>query len=566
VRALRTFVKRLLTFVCFPFLWYFRRQFNALEASFERRIAVLEERVLADNQRLALSAASTQPAPAAPSTVSLELASLSSLLDQRQFARADERLSLLVDRLDGFEQGVFERLASVERLATTETESLAALTVRLRREIDHLVEYAMLALPNLEEVRRVVVATRDATTELGATLPAQLSEIAAALADLHQVTASINAGLEAARAATDEHDAATLTGLAEAAEAIGAVQAAVEQARASVAEVGMTATQVATHIAEQVATVPASLAEISREVAEVRVSAELAAATSADLGARSYVNRSVGEVTDGCAELLNYAASHRGFDAQARLWFNPPVVLSHAPGDVRVGTTNERIVEVPFVFGQLARLPRGSRIVDFGALESTVALSLATLGHDVIALDLAPYPLQHPNLRSVVSPAETWEGPAEQLDAIISLSTLEHVGLGAYGEPVGEPDLDARLLDRFRAWLRPDGLFVMTAPFGTSRVTDLQRVYDDRDLDRLFERWHISCRQYAVQSPSGVWELISGSTANVGTKVGAEVSANVPMVALLCATPAPVGVAAGPNGVVSKATRSRAGRAAARRA
>ena len=44
-----------------------------------------------------------------------------------------------------------------------------------------------------------------------------------------------------------------------------------------------------------------------------------------------------------------------------------------------------------------------------GASESTVALSLASLGYEVTAIDPRPYPFDHPRLRVVVGNVEDWD-------------------------------------------------------------------------------------------------------------------------------------------------------------
>src|SRR4051812_1011736 len=92
------------------------------------------------------------------------------------------------------------------------------------------------------------------------------------------------------------------------------------------------------------------------------------------------------------ADLINFAASHRGFAAQAGLWLNPAVNVDHRAGEVRVGAINERVVEVPWAMRALGPVPLGGRVLDFGACESQVSLSLAAMGYRVTALDLHPYP------------------------------------------------------------------------------------------------------------------------------------------------------------------------------
>ncbi len=79
-------------------------------------------------------------------------------------------------------------------------------------------------------------------------------------------------------------------------------------------------------------------------------------------------------------------------------------------GSVPVGLemVNERIIEVPFVFNALADLPLPSQILDVGGEESTVGLSLASLGHSVDLVEPGGFPVAHPNLT-------VHEGPVEEV-------------------------------------------------------------------------------------------------------------------------------------------------------
>jgi SAM-dependent methyltransferase len=224
----------------------------------------------------------------------------------------------------------------------------------------------------------------------------------------------------------------------------------------------------------------------------------------------------------GTADFLNWANGHNGPAAQAGMWFNPAVVGNHNDGTVRPGDVNERIVEVPWVMGLATTLEPGSLVLDFGASESTVSLSLASLGLDVIAADLRPYPLRHPRIHSLTGPIEQWDGPERPLDAVVCVSALEHVGIGAYSEAPTEGHLDRLIVERFARWLRPGGEIAFTAPYGQWEVNDLQRVYDAEHLDALFAGWRVTQRAICVQTAPDRWERVDGeppaSTWDDGTR------------------------------------------------
>jgi hypothetical protein len=220
-----------------------------------------------------------------------------------------------------------------------------------------------------------------------------------------------------------------------------------------------------------------------------------------------------GPIGPGMADLLDWAAGHHGPDGQHQLWFNPPVTLERTWGSVRPNEVNERIVELPWAMATCASLEPGSLVLDFGAAESTLALSLASLGYEVLAADLRPYPLAHPRLKALTGPIEEWEGPSRPLDAVFCISAIEHVGLGAYEESPTEGPLDRAIVERFASWLRPGGQLVPTAPYGRWHVDELQRVYDADHLDGLLEGWKVLGREVCIQTAPNRWERVEGEPA-----------------------------------------------------
>lgn len=282
------------------------------------------------------------------------------------------------------------------------------------------------------------------------------------------------------------------------------------------------------------------IADINRRVENVRVSVETYAHSTedstyvgvelrrlydlvADFGEKSFekyyamrlasaVQMPLEKLDEPLAQAINYATSHEGFHAQAGLWFNPPFAVGLSAGAATALQVTERIVEVPFAMAALGRLKPGARILDIGSAESTFPLSAASLGFHVTAIDLRPLPYSHPNLESHAVLLEDWDAPAGSFDAAFLISTIEHVGLGAYGEtPYGGAEhgtgADAAFLDRVRRLLSPDGLLVLTVPYGTRAVTELERIYDKESLSELLRGCEILERRVAVRTDSLVWEI-----------------------------------------------------------
>jgi 2-polyprenyl-3-methyl-5-hydroxy-6-metoxy-1,4-benzoquinol methylase len=239
------------------------------------------------------------------------------------------------------------------------------------------------------------------------------------------------------------------------------------------------------------------------------------------------VGGSIGEIDQSVAHLLNYASSHTGFAAQRNLWLNPPISVAYEPGGVRLTNVNERIVETPYVYRALARLQPGASVADVGAAESLVALSLAFLGYDVTAIDLRPYPFEHPRLRSVESPIEEWKHDGA-FDAIVCLSTIEHIGLGAYGEDAKDDRADIAAMKRMHELTKPGGVLALTTRFGSANVDELQRTYDRPGLDELLDGWQVDELTILRREDDTTWVLTDGAAHAKDDEMVALVTATRP--------------------------------------
>jgi hypothetical protein len=123
----------------------------------------------------------------------------------------------------------------------------------------------------------------------------------------------------------------------------------------------------------------------------------------------------------------------------------------------------------------------------------------------VCALDLRPYPFTHPNLEVAVSRLEDFEREPGSFGAILCISTVEHIGLGWYGEAPREPAADRHAVERLGVLLRPGGRLVLTVPYGRAAVDDVQRTYDAAGLGALLEGWELEDREIVHQLDDCTW-------------------------------------------------------------
>jgi 2-polyprenyl-3-methyl-5-hydroxy-6-metoxy-1,4-benzoquinol methylase len=259
------------------------------------------------------------------------------------------------------------------------------------------------------------------------------------------------------------------------------------------------------------------LANVQSQVADVKAEAEKASG--------SYFERLVSgrpsDLDDKASALLNREAGSLGLAAQSGLWFNPPVSIEYSAGGVDIGNVNERAAEMPYVFRGLAGLPPGARVLDVGATESTVALSLASLGYDVTALDPRPYPFSHPRLVTVASTLGEWNHDG-LFDAVICLSTIEHIGLGAYGVEASEERADLAAMWRLHELTKPGGRLLLTTRFGEASADSFQRTYDQAGLAELLAGWNVEDESFVRREDDATWVI-----AEPGDEPGVELIAMV---------------------------------------
>ena len=204
--------------------------------------------------------------------------------------------------------------------------------------------------------------------------------------------------------------------------------------------------------------------------------------------------------------MLNYAESHRGYRSQAGLWFNPPDIVRYAPGAIELSLMTERSVELPFVISAVSSgAAAAASVLDVGCAERLLPFELASLGYKVTGIDLREYPVDHPNLTTIAMPLEDWDSD-ETYDVVVCLSSIEHFGLGTYGEEPTDDRLDHLAMQTLLEHIDPRGMLVMTIPFGETCVTPVQRMYTKEDIDALLAGWVIDTFQVAVPASQG-WAI-----------------------------------------------------------
>lgn len=170
--------------------------------------------------------------------------------------------------------------------------------------------------------------------------------------------------------------------------------------------------------------------------------------------------------------------------------------------------TTERVVEYPWVFSNL-KLDTG-KVLDVGCCRSKLSIQLASLGHEVYGIDISDYPYTHPALNFSRQDITKLTFESDFFDRIIAVSTIEHVGIA---NSVKDSEGDKVAVREMARVLKPEGIMLVTVPFGKHCITPMERVYDSKALDQLFHFLNADMKVDYFVFRDGSWVAASESEA-----------------------------------------------------
>ncbi len=141
-------------------------------------------------------------------------------------------------------------------------------------------------------------------------------------------------------------------------------------------------------------------------------------------------------------------------------------------------------------------------LLDVGSAGSFFPLQMAKRGFKVTAVDVRPYSQTHENLKFIQADITKLPFPAGFFDTITCISTIEHLGLSAYGDPRHD-NADESAIIEFKRVLVPQGRLIITTPYSSKyqllKWKDAyERIYNQDKIESLFASWKIVKEHYYV--------------------------------------------------------------------
>lgn len=128
--------------------------------------------------------------------------------------------------------------------------------------------------------------------------------------------------------------------------------------------------------------------------------------------------------------------------------------------------------------------PEAATVLEIGCAEGDWMTPMKAIRPDLDLLGIDVRECQRPGA-VLKGDVLTWSFLDRSFDAIVSISAIEHIGLGGYGDPE-DPDGDIKTLQKAHAWLKPGGWMYLDVPYqehGPMVVESNWRRYSDDAID-----------------------------------------------------------------------------------
>ncbi len=174
------------------------------------------------------------------------------------------------------------------------------------------------------------------------------------------------------------------------------------------------------------------------------------------------------------------------------------------------GLVGDRCIEYAFVIKSLVNLDKTTyqKVLDVGCFASPLTTAIKEIGFIVDGIDLMPTICAYEGVNYIKNDFLLADFKESYYDAVVFCSTIEHVGLGGrYGSPSVE-DGDIRSIKKACRILRPNGILIMTLPYGPIRIIKpFHRIYNKESALMKYARnaFETVTEEFYKKNQSNVW-------------------------------------------------------------
>jgi SAM-dependent methyltransferase len=156
--------------------------------------------------------------------------------------------------------------------------------------------------------------------------------------------------------------------------------------------------------------------------------------------------------------------------------------LIRANGTYIYGSVDDTVQEA------FRRYPiKGLEVVTMGSMTPWYEAMILVHGGRAHCIDYNPIIVRSSRMKAWTT--AQWERERLQFDYALSISSFEHNGLGAFGDPL-DPDGDLKAMRKMKQILKPGGILLLAVPTGKDALHfNLMRVYGRLRMPLMLEGW-----------------------------------------------------------------------------
>lgn len=120
--------------------------------------------------------------------------------------------------------------------------------------------------------------------------------------------------------------------------------------------------------------------------------------------------------------------------------------------------------------------------------------------------DYRPAPLTLSNLNSLSGDLTALPFTDSSIESISCMHTIEHIGLGRYGDPI-DPDGDLKAIKELKRVVAHNGSLLFVVPLGIPRIQfNAHRIYSFEMIEQLFPEFELRNFSLVTDSNDFIWE------------------------------------------------------------
>ena len=160
------------------------------------------------------------------------------------------------------------------------------------------------------------------------------------------------------------------------------------------------------------------------------------------------------------------------------------VAMAERNGALCYGMTNK------FLYSALKDFPvKEKSVAVLGSTKPWYESIVLSRGGRPVTIEYNKIVSQDPHLE--VMTVEEYKAEPRRFDALVSISSFEHDGLGRYGDPI-DPFGDLKAMERCKSMLNPGGVLFLAVPVGPDcLVWNAHRIYGVQRMKRLLSGWRV---------------------------------------------------------------------------